>query len=231
MYCVSLLYFIIVRLYKLKTLRLLAQRSYYFAVYTDKIPIFARSSDIHYLIIANFSIQKSLILALAKLCLQQLWSVTVAAERPDRHHGCVRTSTWSSQWPNWKGVLNKNTSRSHLHIDNLPSTETSSVTQQCIRWILYIMLESEGLIFRYWVIMMYCVSLLYFIILLDYTNWKHCDLLLAQRSYYFAVHTHKIPIFARLSDVHYLIITNFSIQKSLILALAKLCLQQLWLKT
>ena len=73
MYCVSLLYFIIVRLYKLKTLRLLAQRSYYFAVHTHKIPIFARSSDDHYLIITNFSIQKSLILALAKLCLQQLW--------------------------------------------------------------------------------------------------------------------------------------------------------------
>ena len=73
MYCVSLLYFIIVRLHKLKTLRLLAQRSYYFAVHTHKIPIFARSSDVHYLIITNFSLQKSLILALAKLCLQQLW--------------------------------------------------------------------------------------------------------------------------------------------------------------
>ena len=41
MYCVSLLYFIIiVRLHKLKTLRLLAQSSYYFAVHTHKIPIF-----------------------------------------------------------------------------------------------------------------------------------------------------------------------------------------------
>ena len=68
--------------------------------------------------------------------------------RTSRQHGCVRTSTWSSQWPNWKGVLNKNTSRSHLHIDNLPSAETSSVTQQCTRWILFIMLESEGLVFR-----------------------------------------------------------------------------------
>ena len=45
-------------------------------------------------------------------------------------------------------MLNKNTSRSHLHIDNLPSAETSSVTQQCTRWILFIMLESEGLVFR-----------------------------------------------------------------------------------
>ena len=53
MYCVSLLYFIIVRLHKLKTLRLLAQRSYYFAVHTHKIPIFARSSDVHYLIITK----------------------------------------------------------------------------------------------------------------------------------------------------------------------------------
>ena len=80
MYCVSLLYFIIVRLlHKLKTLRLLmlAQRSYYFAVHTHKIPIFARSSDVHYLIITNFSIQKSLILVLAKLCLQHLLVVWV----------------------------------------------------------------------------------------------------------------------------------------------------------